>query len=96
MRYSFARGSGYTKKHLMADVFMTLKAAKFQVTGKLAIELTEVVFASLQQALLQRGSIELPGIGELRIRVIDERPQYFFEPSLEVTRRLRAALVDEE
>jgi nucleoid DNA-binding protein len=96
MRYSFSRGTGYTKRKLLADVLMTLKSMKISVTGRVVAELLEVAFATLQQALLQRGSVELPGIGELRIRVIDDRPQYFFTPSVEITRRIRAAMAEDE
>lgn len=96
MRYGFCRKSGYTKRLFMADVFLTMKAMKFSVSGKLLAELIEVVFATLQQGLLQRGTIILPSLGEIRIRIIDGQPKFFFEPSAEVTRRLRAALAEAE
>lgn len=96
MRYGFCRKSGYTKRKLTADLLITLRAMKFKVTGRLVAELMEVVFANLQHALLQRGNVILPGIGEIRIRILDGEPKYFFEPSIEVTRRLHTALDEDE
>lgn len=88
--------AAYNKTKLVADVLATLKAAGYPVQGAVVSELVEVVFASLQTALITRGGISLPGIGGLAIELVgdENRPDYHFTPSPELSRRLRSALAD--
>lgn len=97
MQFNFSRQACYNKRKLTQDVLMTLKSMRVQTTGKLVTELQDTVFACLQTALVMRGHVVLPGLGEIRIRIMDGQLRYFFEPSVEVVRRVRCALsVDDE
>ncbi len=83
----------YTKAHLVSDVIRTLLQSGVGIKSKVVVEIVEIAFVSLQTALLSRGKITVPHVGDVSWVFDDEdKPAFTFIPSPDLKRRIRASI----
>lgn len=83
----------YTKANLVSDVIHTMLQSKVYISSKLIVEVVEIAFVSLQTALLSRGKITVPHIGDVTwVFDAEDKPVFTFTPAPDLKRRVRASI----
>ena len=83
----------YIKSRLVSDVLQTMLAAKQRVKGAMVVEIIEIAFVSLQTALLLKGKVTVPHIGDVAYALDDKlNPIFTFTPSPDLRRRIKSSM----
>lgn len=83
----------YTRAQHLSDVLLVLRSSAYPLKGAQVSEVLDVSAAVMQQAFLQRGIVDLPSFGCMRLELDEEgKAQFSFEPSADLIRRTHAAM----